>query len=130
MRGLGNADLREAVWERQYWRSAEGVGVGGGGGNGSGGGGAGGNGSGGGGSGGGGAGGGGGGNGDQRLSFEDAEKLCKRLNINPSKEDLLRRFQVSFLFVSSFAFRFRSFRAVSFPGAVLVFVYAPIHMHA
>ncbi|KAA1474582.1 1-phosphatidylinositol-4,5-bisphosphate phosphodiesterase 1 [Dentipellis sp. KUC8613] len=56
MRGLGNVDLREAVWEKQYWKGAdEGA--------------------------------------DQKLYFEDVEKLCKRLNINPSREDLLRRFQ-------------------------------------
>lgn len=38
--------------------------------------------------------------GDQRLRFEDVEMLCKRLNINPSKDDLLRRFQVSFFSIS------------------------------
>jgi phosphatidylinositol phospholipase C delta len=31
---------------------------------------------------------------DQRLYFEDVEKLCKRLSISPSKDDLMRRFQV------------------------------------
>lgn len=82
MSGLGNGDLREAVWERQYWKGAEeGAGAGGGGNGGNGGN--------------GGENGNGGGAGDQRLSFEDVERLCKRLNINPSKEDLLRRFQVS-----------------------------------
>ncbi|KAH9903290.1 1-phosphatidylinositol-4,5-bisphosphate phosphodiesterase 1 [Cubamyces lactineus] len=30
---------------------------------------------------------------DQRLDFDDVERLCRRLNINPSREDLLRRFQ-------------------------------------
>lgn len=32
---------------------------------------------------------------DQRLSFEQVEKLCRRLNINSSQEDLLRLFKVS-----------------------------------
>ena len=31
---------------------------------------------------------------DQRLDFDDVERLCRRLNINPSREDLLRRFKV------------------------------------
>ena len=31
---------------------------------------------------------------DQRLDFDDVERLCRRLNINPSKEDLMRRFKV------------------------------------
>lgn len=94
MSGLGNGDLREAVWERQVWRGAEGMGEGGtwgGGGQG--------------GNGGGGGQGGNGEGGDQRLRFEDVEMLCKRLNINPSKDDLLRRFQVSFFSISiSFSF--------------------------
>ena len=62
MTGLGNVDLREAVWEKQYWKGADEEA-------------------------------------DQRLYFEDVETLCKRLNINPSREDLLRRFQVRFLFL-------------------------------
>ena len=57
MTGLGNVDLREAVWEKQYWKGTDEEE-------------------------------------DQRLYFEDVETLCKRLNINPSREDLLRRFQV------------------------------------
>lgn len=96
MSGLGNGDLREAVWERQVWRGAEGMGEGGTWGGG-------------GGQGGGGGGGGQGGNGeggDQRLRFEDVEMLCKRLNINPSKDDLLRRFQVSFSLSLSFSMSF------------------------
>ncbi|EIM87228.1 uncharacterized protein STEHIDRAFT_146709 [Stereum hirsutum FP-91666 SS1] len=71
MSGLGNGDLREQVWERQVWRGAEGMGEGGTWGGGT----------------------VGGGEADQRLRFEDVEMLCKRLNINPSKDDLLRRFQ-------------------------------------
>ncbi|KAI0309355.1 PLC-like phosphodiesterase [Amylostereum chailletii] len=55
MSGLGHVEMREAVWEKQYWKGAE--------------------------------------EGDQRLYFDDVERLCKRLNINPSREDLLRRFQ-------------------------------------
>ncbi|KAI0258582.1 1-phosphatidylinositol-4,5-bisphosphate phosphodiesterase 1 [Gloeopeniophorella convolvens] len=56
MCGLGNIDLREAVWEKQYWKAADEQA-------------------------------------DQRLYFEDVEKLCRRLNINPSREDLNRRFK-------------------------------------
>ncbi|KAI0315191.1 hypothetical protein OF83DRAFT_1201087 [Amylostereum chailletii] len=52
MSGLGHVEMREAMWEKQYWKGAEG---------------------------------------DQRLYFDD-EKLCKHLNINSSREDLLRWF--------------------------------------
>ncbi|KAI8989024.1 PLC-like phosphodiesterase [Trametes punicea] len=56
MSGLGNADMRQAVWEKQFWKGADDEQ-------------------------------------DQRLDFDDVERLCRRLNINPSREDLLRRFQ-------------------------------------
>jgi len=56
MRGLGNLDLREALWAKQYWKAAdEGA--------------------------------------DQKLSFEDVEKLCKRLRVNFSRDVLSRRFK-------------------------------------
>jgi hypothetical protein len=65
MCGLGNNYLREAVWEKQYWKAADEQA-------------------------------------DQKLYFEDVERLCRRLNINPSHEDLDRRFKVR-PFVFSFA---------------------------
>jgi phosphatidylinositol phospholipase C delta len=56
MSGVGNIEMRQAVWEKQYWKGAdEGK--------------------------------------DQRLSFEEMEKLCKRLNINSSSDTLLRLFK-------------------------------------
>ncbi|KAI0357698.1 PLC-like phosphodiesterase [Trametes cingulata] len=56
MSGLGSADMRQAVWEKQLWKGADNEQ-------------------------------------DQRLDFDDVERLCRRLNINPSRQDLLRRFQ-------------------------------------
>ena len=41
---------------------------------------------------------------DQRLDFDDVERMCRRLNINPSRDDLMRRFKVSFLLLSFFFF--------------------------
>ncbi|KAG2006701.1 phosphoinositide-specific phospholipase C [Coprinopsis cinerea AmutBmut pab1-1] len=56
MSGLGNLEVRQALWEKQYWKGADEEQ-------------------------------------DQRLTFEEVEKLCKRLNINSSQEDLRRLFQ-------------------------------------
>ncbi|CDO77451.1 hypothetical protein BN946_scf184857.g58 [Trametes cinnabarina] len=56
MSGVGSADMRNAVWEKQFWKGADDEQ-------------------------------------DQRLDFDDVERLCRRLNINPSREDLKRRFQ-------------------------------------
>ncbi|KAF8555567.1 PLC-like phosphodiesterase [Imleria badia] len=56
MTGLGNEEIRHAVWIKQCWKSV-------------------------------------GEQNDQRLSFEQAEKLCRRLNINSSQEDLMRLFR-------------------------------------
>ncbi|KAF8491854.1 PLC-like phosphodiesterase [Russula emetica] len=56
MRGLGNFDLREALWAKQYWKAADEQA-------------------------------------DQKLYFEDVKKLCKRLNVNSSRDDLYRHFQ-------------------------------------
>ncbi|KAF8273638.1 PLC-like phosphodiesterase [Lactarius quietus] len=56
MCGLGNVGLREAVWEKQYWKASDEQS-------------------------------------DQKLYFEDIEKLCRRLNVNPSHDDLHRRFR-------------------------------------
>lgn len=64
MSGLGNIEMRQAVWERQYWKGADEES-------------------------------------DQKLSFEEVEKLCKRLNINSSTENLLRLFKASFIIISS-----------------------------
>ena len=36
---------------------------------------------------------------DQRLSFEQVEKLCRRLNINSSQEDLMRLFKVGWSYI-------------------------------
>lgn len=56
MTGLGHSAVRQAVWEKQFWKGDSGT--------------------------------------DQRLEFEEVERMCRRLNINPSSEDLLRRFKV------------------------------------
>jgi len=68
MRGLGNFDLREAVWAKQYWKAADEQA-------------------------------------DQKLYFEDVEKLCKRLNVNSSRDDLLHRFKARAPVLPSFAIR-------------------------
>lgn len=36
--------------------------------------------------------------GDDRLDFDDVERMCRRLGINPSRDDLKRRFKVSIFF--------------------------------
>jgi phosphatidylinositol phospholipase C delta len=66
MRGLGNIDLREALWAKQCWKAADEQA-------------------------------------DQKLYFEDVEKLCKRLNVNSSRDDLYRHFKARSLFIFSFA---------------------------
>lgn len=58
MNGLGNIEMRQAIWEKQYWKSADNES-------------------------------------DQKLDFEDVEKMCHRLNINPSRDDMLRRFKTA-----------------------------------
>ncbi|KZT64238.1 PLC-like phosphodiesterase [Daedalea quercina L-15889] len=55
MSGLGYTEVRQAVWEKQFWKGDSGT--------------------------------------DQRLEFEEVERMCRRLNINPSTDDLLRRFK-------------------------------------
>ncbi|KAH9834796.1 PLC-like phosphodiesterase [Rhodofomes roseus] len=55
MSGLGHTEVRQAVWEKQFWKGDSGM--------------------------------------DQRLEFEEVERMCRRLNINPSQDDLLRRFK-------------------------------------
>lgn len=56
MIGLGNEEMRHAVWVRQCWKSTEHQN-------------------------------------DQKLSFDEVERLCKRLNINSSQDDLKRLFK-------------------------------------
>ncbi|KAF9558976.1 PLC-like phosphodiesterase [Agrocybe pediades] len=56
MRGLGNGEMRQALWEKQYWKGADEER-------------------------------------DQKLSFEEVEKLCRGLNINSHREDLFRLFK-------------------------------------
>ncbi|KAG6330246.1 hypothetical protein ID866_8842, partial [Astraeus odoratus] len=56
MSGLGNGEVRHAVWVRQCWKSSDH-------------------------------------HDDQKLSFEEVERLCRRLNINSTPEDLMRLFK-------------------------------------
>jgi phosphatidylinositol phospholipase C delta len=56
MRGIGNIEVREALWEKQHWAGEER---------------------------------------DQKLTFEEIVRLCRRLNINSNQEDLFRLFTVS-----------------------------------
>ena len=64
MRGLGNLEMRETLWEKHYWKGADE-------------------------------------GGDQKLTFDEVEKLCRGLNIKSSREDLGRLFTVSFCSPSS-----------------------------
>lgn len=64
MCGLGNFDLREALWAKQYWKAADEQA-------------------------------------GQKLYFEEVKKLCKRLNVNSSRDDLYRHFQVCAPLLSS-----------------------------
>jgi phosphatidylinositol phospholipase C, delta len=57
MSGLGNGEMRQAVWEKQYWKGAD---------DGQ----------------------------DQKLDFEETERLCRRLNVNSSTDMLLWLFKV------------------------------------
>ncbi|KIP07397.1 hypothetical protein PHLGIDRAFT_89622 [Phlebiopsis gigantea 11061_1 CR5-6] len=56
MNGLGHTAMRQAIWERQFWKGADEER-------------------------------------DQKLEFDDVERMCRRLNINPSRDDLMRRFR-------------------------------------
>jgi phosphatidylinositol phospholipase C delta len=62
MSGLGNLEMKQAVWEKQYWKGADEES-------------------------------------DQKLDFDEVERLCKRLNISTAPEDLRRLFRVSLLTV-------------------------------
>jgi phosphatidylinositol phospholipase C, delta len=59
MTGLGNLQMRETLWEKNYWRCSDQQK-------------------------------------DQKLDYSEIEKLCRRLNINSSSEDLFRLFKVKF----------------------------------
>jgi phosphatidylinositol phospholipase C delta len=63
MSGLGNIEMRQAIWEKQYWRAGDEER-------------------------------------DQKLAFEEVERLCKRLNVSSSTEELERLFKVFILPVS------------------------------
>lgn len=54
---VGNTEVREAVWERQYWKGADEEG-------------------------------------DQKLDFDDVERLCKRLHANLKKAEVQNLFTV------------------------------------
>ena len=52
MRGLGNGEMRQALWEKHYWTGAD------------------------------------------KLTFEEVEKLCRRLNIHSNHDNLFNLFKV------------------------------------
>ncbi|KAG6890441.1 hypothetical protein C0992_001634 [Termitomyces sp. T32_za158] len=56
MSGLGNFEMRQAMWEKHYWKGADEEQ-------------------------------------DQKLVFDEVEKLCRRLNINSSSSELQRLFK-------------------------------------
>ncbi|KAG6831909.1 hypothetical protein H0H87_003407 [Tephrocybe sp. NHM501043] len=56
MSGLGNIEMRQAIWEKHYWKGADEEQ-------------------------------------DQKLGFDEVEKLCRRLNINSSPSELQRLFK-------------------------------------
>jgi phosphatidylinositol phospholipase C, delta len=60
MSGLGNIEMRQAIWEKHYWRAGDEER-------------------------------------DQKLAFEEVERLCKRLNVSSSSEELERLFKVVIL---------------------------------
>ena len=57
MRGLGNGEIRQALWEKHYWTGADEER-------------------------------------DHKLTFDEVEKLCRRLNINSNRENLFSLFKV------------------------------------
>lgn len=63
MSGLGNGEIREALWARQYWAGADGVGDSGP------------------------------NQPDERLDFNEVVRMCRRLNISSSNEELMRLFK-------------------------------------
>ena len=63
MRGLGNGEMRQALWEKHYWTGT-----------------------------------------DDKLTFDQVEKLCRRLNIHSNHEDLFNLFKVLYPLVMMFLF--------------------------
>lgn len=63
MTGLGNEEIRHAIWEKQYWTASDE-------------------------------------SSDQKLRFDEVEKLCRRLNVNTSTEELKRLFKVEKIYFS------------------------------
>ena len=57
MSGLGSADMRQAVWEKQFWKGADS-------------------------------------SGDKTLDFDEIRRLCVRLNVNASEQELQTWFKV------------------------------------
>jgi phosphatidylinositol phospholipase C, delta len=57
MSGLGNIEMRQALWEKHYWKGSDVES-------------------------------------DQKLTFDEIEGLCKRLNNSMSRDDILHLFQV------------------------------------
>lgn len=56
--GLGSLEMRQAIWEKQYWKSSDEEK-------------------------------------DQKLDFDDVEKMCHRLNLDPPRDELRRRFNAA-----------------------------------
>lgn len=56
--GSGSLEMRQAIWEKQYWKSSDEEM-------------------------------------DQRLNFNDVEKMCHRLNLDPPRDELKRRFDAA-----------------------------------
>jgi len=59
MSGLGNFEMRQALWEKHYWKGADLQP-------------------------------------DQKLTFDEIEKLCRRLNMSQPKQDILNLFKVGY----------------------------------
>ena len=57
MTGLGNEEIRSALWEKRYWSASDEPS-------------------------------------DQKLQFDGVERLCRRLNLTNTTEDLMRLFKV------------------------------------
>jgi len=56
--GSGSLEMRQAIWERQYWKSSDEEK-------------------------------------DQKLNFNDVAKMCHRLNLDPPRDELKRRFDAA-----------------------------------
>ena len=56
--GSGGLEMRQAIWEKQYWKSSDEEK-------------------------------------DQKLNFNDVEKMCHRLNLDPPRDELKKRFDAA-----------------------------------